>query len=105
MDSGRVCLGLTAALGSLRIDVDRSWSGRLFADDRNTDHHAGWGAGITGANVRWAGSGIWQAFASARNLFNRPYVAAVVVNGFGGRVIEPGPGRTLTVGVEVRLDP
>jgi iron complex outermembrane receptor protein len=40
-------------------------------------------------------------FGSIQNLFDRRYVAAVTVNGFGGRVFEPAPGRWAFVGVEI----
>ncbi len=40
-------------------------------------------------------------FAGVHNLFDRDYVASIAPNGFGGRVFEPGPGRTVWVGVEV----
>ena len=46
-----------------------------------------------------------RPFAALENLFDRPHIAAVTVNGFGGRVLEPAPGRHLYVGVEARYRP
>jgi len=40
--------------------------------------------------------------AGVNNLFDRGYVGAVTINGFGGRVIEPAPGRNGYLGLEVR---
>jgi iron complex outermembrane receptor protein len=40
-------------------------------------------------------------FAGVTNVFDRPYVTSVVVNAFGARYYEPGPGRTVYVGVEL----
>ena len=42
-------------------------------------------------------------FLAISNLLDRRYVTSVVVNAFGGRFFEPGPGRTLQMGVDVRL--
>jgi hypothetical protein len=39
---------------------------------------------------------------AARNLLNQPHATGVVVNGGFGRVVEPGNGRRVMVGVEVR---
>ncbi|MDP9348585.1 MAG: TonB-dependent receptor, partial [Gemmatimonadota bacterium] len=40
-------------------------------------------------------------FVGVDNLFGREYNTSVVVNAFGGRFFEPGPGRTLYAGVGV----
>ncbi len=42
-------------------------------------------------------------FVAVTNVFDVRYNAAVVVNAFGGRYYEPGPGRTLEAGVAVDL--
>lgn len=42
-------------------------------------------------------------FAGVLNLLDREYNASVVVNAFGGRFYEPGPGRSLYAGVDVSL--
>jgi iron complex outermembrane receptor protein len=86
------------------LDVDHTVSSFVYADDDNTQRVEGWGAGITDARTTWAmqlGRTAVQPFAGVRNLFDRRYVSSVVVNGFGGRVREPGPGRNWYVGAEV----
>ncbi len=40
-------------------------------------------------------------FVGLTNAFDRSYIGSVTVNGFGGRVLEPSPGRNLYVGAEI----
>ena len=44
-------------------------------------------------------------FVGLSNLFDRRYNSSVVVNAFGGRYFEPGPGRTFHVGLQLTLGP
>jgi iron complex outermembrane receptor protein len=37
------------------------------------------------------------------NVFDTRYNASVVINAFGGRYYEPGPGRSVHFGLAVRL--
>jgi iron complex outermembrane receptor protein len=98
-------LGLTGSVAGVLVDLDHGVSSALTADDGNTVTVPGWAGGITNAALRWPATRAVTAFGSVRNLFDRAYAASVVVNGFGGRVIEPGSGRLLTLGVEIRLAP
>ena len=94
----------TRPLPSLTVDADQTVSSSVFADDANTLRVEGWGAGITRLRAAWDGhlAGVsLQPFAGVENLFDHRYVSTVVVNGFGGRVREPGPGRTWYVGMAV----
>jgi iron complex outermembrane receptor protein len=103
--------------GRLQLLVDRGrWSAEIeqqivsdqLADDRNAIVVAGWRAGVTAARV---GARIPVAtsraaieiapFLAVHNLFDRRYVGSVNVNGFGGRVFEPAPGRWAFVGMEI----
>lgn len=98
-------LGLrTRPLPSTTFDVDQTISSAVFADDANAVRVEGWGPGITRARASWAtrlaGVAV-QPFAGVENLFDRAYVSTVVVNGFGGRVREPGPGRNWYFGMEI----
>ncbi len=98
-------LGLrTRPTSSLSLDVDQTISSAVFADDANALRVEGWGPGITRARASWAtrvGGASLLPFAGVENLFDRAYVSTVVVNGFGGRVREPGPGRNWYVGMEI----
>jgi iron complex outermembrane receptor protein len=77
-------------------------SSRVLVDDANTSAAAGWAI----ANVR-AGGRIPLGGAMAvpvvgvQNLFGRRYVSSVVVNAAGGRFYEPGPERTVSIGVSL----
>ncbi|NNG16356.1 MAG: TonB-dependent receptor [Gemmatimonadales bacterium] len=87
------------------IDLDHTLSSSLYADDQNTLEVDGWGAGVTNLRVnvtRPVGDVVFAPFVGINNLFDRAYVGSVTINGFGGRVLEPSPGRNVYVGTEVR---
>ena len=91
-------------INHLRLDLEQQLSSDLFADDANTIRVDGWGGGITTMRASWSGevgSIRLVPFAGVNNLFDRRYVSSVTVNGFGGRVFEPGPGRNAYGGLEV----
>ena len=97
-------LGASYATGTLLIDLDQAWASAVWADDANTIEVPGWGAGITSALIRIALRDSAQPIAvrvAVRNLFDRAHATGVVVNGGFGRVVEPGGGRTVMVGVEM----
>ena len=99
-------LGVRSALGPVTLDLDQTLTGAVWADDRNTQQAASWGAGITGLRATWAlGNGRLggQPFVGVENLFNRRYISAVTVNGFGGRVFEPGASRQIHAGATFDL--
>jgi iron complex outermembrane receptor protein len=89
--------------GFAEVEVRRASA--LSVDDANrfrspahtlTDLRAGWEGARLG-RVRAT------PFAGVTNLFDVRYNASVVVNAFGGRFYEPGPGRTLYLGIEAGL--
>ena len=88
----------------LRLEVEQLASASLFADDRNTIEVEGWGVGVTTFRGSWnveSGGVHLLPFIGINNLFDRSYVSSVTVNGFGGRVFEPAPGRNAYVGLEI----
>jgi iron complex outermembrane receptor protein len=88
----------------LRLELEQQVSSSLFADDGNTIEVEGWGAGVTTFRGSWnvdAGAAYLLPFFGVNNLFDRSYVSSVTVNGFGGRVFEPGPGRNAYLGLEI----
>jgi iron complex outermembrane receptor protein len=98
----RAVAGLTVR--TLVLEVDQTTAGAVFGDDRNTLRVDGWGAGVT--SVRLSGTVTTgalrlQPFGALNNAFDRRYVGSVNINGFGGRVLEPAPGRNALVGLEV----
>lgn len=98
-------LGLRATLAhGLWVDVDHTLSGEMYADDANTQQVDGWGFGVSNIRLGWDGTlGDFRVapFASINNAWDREYVGSVTVNGFGGRVYEPSPGRNYYVGLEM----
>ncbi len=111
-----VRLGLRAAVfGRGFLDIDQTFSSRVYANDQNTLLVNGWGAqepgmpGGIGGGVMNVVAG-WEGqldqlrlapFGGIANLFDRSYVGAVTVNGTLGRVYEPAPRRTFYVGATV----
>jgi iron complex outermembrane receptor protein len=90
---------------ALRLELEQQVSSSLFADDRNTIEVEGWGLGVTTIRASWAletGAIRLSPFLGVQNVFDRTYVASVTVNGSGGRVFEPGPGRNAYAGLELR---
>lgn len=98
-----VRLGARTHRGAWSLDLDHTWSGRMYGDDRNTLPVADWGKGALNARLSWTGEvgGVQVApFAAVNNAFNVAYVGSVNVNGAAGRVLEPAPLRNFYVGVE-----
>lgn len=90
----------------LWLAVEHRMSSAVYADDDNLLKARGWGAGVTSLRASWrtsAGHLLLAPYAGVDNLFDRAYVSSVVVNGFGGRVFEPAPGRTMYLGIEAGL--
>ncbi len=99
-------LGLRSDVGPVTLDLDQTLASGVWADDRNTQQADSWGAGVTGLRATWTlGTGrlAGQPFVGVENLFNRRYISAVTVNGFGGRVFEPGASRQVYVGATFDL--
>jgi iron complex outermembrane receptor protein len=98
-------LGLRSNLPyGIYIDADHTLSSSLAADDANTIVVDAWGNGVTNLRVGWTGNaGTMQLspFVGFNNLWDRQYIGSVTVNGVGGRVLEPAPGRVIYVGTEI----
>lgn len=90
--------------GPLTLALSQSIRSSIWADDTNTLEVDGWGLGVTAlrahARIGWGGTQL-EPYAAVENLFDRPHIGSVTVNGFGGRVLEPAPGRHLYVGLSV----
>ena len=89
-----------AARAPLTLEADHTWASALFADDRNALRVAGYGRGVLDVRALWDGGRV-RPFAAVRNAFAQRYVGSVTVNGVGGRVLEPSPGRTAYAGLAV----
>ena len=97
-------LSLTAGAGGpVHAEVLATMQSRTPADDANS----AWAPRFTivdanaGLAPRAVGAVALSASASLSNIFNRRYDTSVVPNAARGRFFEPGPGRTLTITVEL----
>ena len=86
------------------VDLDQTLSSSLTADDQNSIWVENWGAGVTNLRVSWSKQ--WRdisflPYVGLNNLFDRKYIGAVTVNGFGGRVLEPSPRQNFYIGAEI----
>jgi iron complex outermembrane receptor protein len=98
-------LGLRTILpAGFYADADHTISTSVAADDANTIIVPAWGAGVTNLRLGWSGNtgGLRLApFLGLNNLWDRRYIGSVTLNGVGGRVIEPAPGRVIYLGTEI----
>ncbi|AKC86675.1 TonB-dependent receptor family protein [Pseudoxanthomonas suwonensis] len=75
--------------------------GAVTVDDRGSASAPGYGLLHLEAARRWdAGQGRLRGFARIDNLLDRRHVGSVIVNEANGRYYEPGPGRSLLLGLE-----
>ncbi|MGE0355122.1 MAG: TonB-dependent receptor, partial [Gemmatimonadales bacterium] len=84
------------------ILADYTVSSAVWADDANTLRAGGWG--IADLSLTWPvrlDQWTLELTAGVTNLFDRSYVSSVTVNGFNGRVFEPGEDRTWYGGVRI----
>lgn len=97
---GSVLTGRPGA--GFRLELDHTWTGEMPADDANEVAVAGYSLLDLRAAAPPLRLGTWRVlpFAGIQNLLDRTYVASVVPNAFGGRFLEPGPGRAFTIGLE-----
>ena len=102
----RVEAGLRAGRGAWFGEVRLEKRGEVPVNDAN-DASAG---AYTLVELRAGASGIragglrLSPFAAVTNLANTRYASSVVVNAFGGRYFEPGPGRGGHVGLSILLE-
>jgi iron complex outermembrane receptor protein len=97
---------LAVERGPLRIELEQLTASSVYGDDRNTLLVEGWGPGVTTirASGDWRRGGTTiRPFVTVQNLFDRRYVGSVTLNGAGNRVLEPAPGRSAYLGLELGL--
>jgi iron complex outermembrane recepter protein len=82
-------------------------SGRVFANDTNSESAAG--VAVVGLHTSYQlrgeapGAARWQFWARIDNLLNRRYAGTLIVNDGNGRFFEPAAGRRLMVGVRAQF--
>ncbi|MBO9718072.1 MAG: TonB-dependent receptor [Pseudoxanthomonas sp.] len=81
--------------------LEASAVGAVTADDRGSAWAPGYGLLHVEASRTWAtGPGQLRGFARIDNLLDRRYIGSLIVNEANGRYYEPGPGRSVLVGIE-----
>jgi iron complex outermembrane receptor protein len=98
-------LGIRGAFGDGWVAVDQRVMGSAWADDANTIAVEGWQATDlrAGASLTVGGTHL-SPFIGINNIWDARYVGSVTINGSGGRVLEPAPGRNVYVGLELRVE-
>ncbi|MBT8337247.1 MAG: TonB-dependent receptor [Gemmatimonadetes bacterium] len=87
--------------------LDLTWSDAVPVDDEGTTEAPSWfrvdaRLGLTPVALSSASFAPWV---EVGNITDADYIGSVTVNAFGGRYFEPAPGRTLSVGVSIGLEP
>ncbi|MGH7533331.1 MAG: TonB-dependent receptor family protein [Gemmatimonadales bacterium] len=95
-------LGFRGESGYAWLALDETIVSSLHGDDANALPVTGWSSTDVraGATVRMGRTSI-APFAALNNVWDARYVGSVTINGAGGRVLEPSPGRNVYVGMEV----
>lgn len=101
----RLTGGLTWVGGAGRLALSGRWVDAIPADDGNAARASSYSLldlrAATGT-LELAG-GALEVFAGVDNVLDAEYTASVVVNAFGGRYYEPGPGRSVYAGVRLGM--
>jgi len=85
-----------AAFRGVWGEIETQYTSRYAVDDTLSRQTSPWW--VTNLRAGWEGRRV-APFVAFQNVFNRKYVASVVVNAAAGRYYEPAPGRNLYVGV------
>lgn len=108
IERGTRLAGVPRSMGRLRWDGWRGpWRGfaelrqvsSVTVDDAASQVAPGYALLDIGGSREWGGA---RLFARLDNVFNRRHVGSVIVNDGNGRYYEPGPARTVWLGVEYR---
>jgi len=76
-------------------EIETQYASAYAVDDTLSRQTSAWW--VTNVRIGWDRTHL-SPFVAVQNLFNRKYVASVVVNAAAGRYYEPAPGRNLYVG-------
>ncbi len=96
--------GARWARGGFVFDVEETRQGASWGNDANSVRVADWGRGQLNVRASWRGlvrGHVLEPFVALQNALDERYVGAVTLNGFGGRVLEPAPGRNWFAGLEI----
>jgi len=87
-----------ASLRGVWGEIETQHASPYAVDDTLSRQTSAWW--VTNLRIGWEAAHV-APFVAVQNLFNRKYVASVVVNAAAGRYYEPAPGRNLLVGLTV----
>ena len=94
-------LGVRGTMGKGWVALEHTLSGGLWADDANTIRVEPWQSStVRGGWELMAGRLQLAPFLGVANIWDERYAGSVAINGFGGRVLEPSPGRNFYAGIE-----
>jgi iron complex outermembrane receptor protein len=92
-------------LGGLFVDLEERYLSDVEVNDANAPGSASPAYAVTNVRVGFGrvrvGGAEVAPFVGLNNVFDREYNTSVVVNAFGGRYYEPGPGRTIYAGLDL----
>lgn len=95
---------ITWRSGATSFELELEWADRYPVDDGNFDYAPSHTlVDLRAARRVGVGAGSVEPFVALTNLFDTRYSASVVINAFGGRYHEPGPGRSLLLGLRARF--
>ncbi|MDX1675933.1 MAG: TonB-dependent receptor, partial [Longimicrobiales bacterium] len=99
----RVTGVVTWSRAGARLALDARWTDAIPVNDANTASAPSYALlGLRAATPPLSiGPGSVDVFGGVDNLVDAEYIASVVVNAFGARYYEPGPGRSVYLGVRV----
>ena len=95
--------GAARSAGAGRVELAGRWVAAVPVNDANTATAPSYSvldARATSPTLSWRGASA-ELFGGVDNVLDTDYVTSVVVNAFGGRYYEPGPGRSAYVGMRV----
>jgi iron complex outermembrane recepter protein len=86
------------------LELQAEWLDRMPVDDTNADHARSYLVlDLRAARELTTGMAVVEPFVALTNVLDARHSASVVINAFGGRYHEPGPGRGLLVGLRARF--
>jgi iron complex outermembrane recepter protein len=86
------------------LELELEWADRYPVDDANSHHAPSYSlVDLRAAHAVRVRAGTVEPFVGLTNLLDTRYSASVVINAFGGRYHEPGPGRSLLLGFRARF--
>jgi iron complex outermembrane recepter protein len=95
---------LSRTAGVVTMELELEWVDRAPVNDANTAFAPAYAiADVRAARQMAVAGAMLEPFVAVTNVLDVRYSASVVINAFGGRYHEPGPGRALLLGLRARF--